>query len=175
MVHYKPVKITIDAPGLIKVIIDIVVRHRGVSELIITDRGLLFTSKFWSLLCYFLGIKKSYLLLSTLKQTARPRDKIARWKPTSEYSSIGSKTTGQGCCQWRNLPITMPRMPALVTLRSNSTAATTPESLSKKMLTPAQDLVQLTSEPKSWKNWWKFAVRTFSTYRSCRRKPMTRE
>ncbi len=58
MVYYEPVKITIYAPGLVEVIIDVVVRHHGVLESIVMDRGLLFISKFWSLLCYFLGIKK---------------------------------------------------------------------------------------------------------------------
>ncbi len=36
-VHYVPVKVTIDAPGLAKVIINVVVRHDGVSESIVTD------------------------------------------------------------------------------------------------------------------------------------------
>ena len=58
MVHYKPVKITIDAPDLTEVIIDVMVRHHGLSNSIITDPGSPFTSKFWSLLCYFLGIKR---------------------------------------------------------------------------------------------------------------------
>ena len=58
MVYYKPVKVTIDAPGLAKVIIDVVVRHHGLPDSIVTDRGSLFTSKFWSSLCYFLGIKR---------------------------------------------------------------------------------------------------------------------
>ncbi len=58
IVHYKPVKVTIDVPGLAKVIINMVVRHHGVPKSIVTDQGLLFTSKFWSLLCYFLRIKK---------------------------------------------------------------------------------------------------------------------
>ena len=58
MVHYKPVKITINAPGLAKVIINVVVRHHGLLNSIITDQGFLFTSKFWSSLCYFLGIKR---------------------------------------------------------------------------------------------------------------------
>ena len=58
MVHYKLVKVTINALGLAEVIIDVVVRHYGLSNSIVTDRGLLFTSKFWSLLCYFLGIKR---------------------------------------------------------------------------------------------------------------------
>ena len=58
MVHYEPVKVTIDAPGLAEVIIDVVVRHHGLPDSIVTDRGSLFTSKFWSLLCYFLGVKR---------------------------------------------------------------------------------------------------------------------
>ena len=58
MVYYEQVKITIDAPGLAEVIIDVVVRHHGLSDSIITDRGSLFTSKFWSSLCYFLEIKR---------------------------------------------------------------------------------------------------------------------
>ena len=59
MVHYKPVKVTINASGLAEVILDMVVWHHGLLDLIVLNRGLLFTSKFWSSLCYFLGIKKS--------------------------------------------------------------------------------------------------------------------
>ena len=33
-------------------------RHYGLPNSIVTDRGSLFTSKFWSLLCYFFGIKR---------------------------------------------------------------------------------------------------------------------
>ena len=58
MVYYKPVKITIDAPDLAEVIIDGVVRHHGLLDSIVTNRGSLFTSKFWLWLCYFLGIKR---------------------------------------------------------------------------------------------------------------------
>ena len=58
MVHYKPVKVTIDIPGLEEVIINVVVRHHSLPDSIVTDQGSLFTSKFWSLLCYFLGIKQ---------------------------------------------------------------------------------------------------------------------
>ena len=37
MVYYKPVKVTINAPGLVKVIINVIVRHHGVPESIVTD------------------------------------------------------------------------------------------------------------------------------------------
>lgn len=58
MVHYEPVKITINAPGLPEVIIDVGVRYHGLPDLIVTDRNSLFTSKVWSSLCYFLGIQR---------------------------------------------------------------------------------------------------------------------
>ena len=58
MVHYEPVKVTIDAPGLAELIINVVVWHHGLLDSIISDRGAIFTSKFWSSLCYFLGIKR---------------------------------------------------------------------------------------------------------------------
>ena len=58
MVHYEPVKVTIDTPGLAEVIIDVVVRHYGLPDSIINDRGAIFMSKFWSSLYYFLGIKR---------------------------------------------------------------------------------------------------------------------
>ena len=58
MVHYKPVKVTIDAPDLAEVIINVVMRHYGFPDSIVTDWGSLFTSKFWSSLYYFLGIKR---------------------------------------------------------------------------------------------------------------------
>ena len=57
MVHYKPMKITIDASGFAEVIINMVVRHHGLPDLIVTNKRLLFISKSWSLLSSFLGIK----------------------------------------------------------------------------------------------------------------------
>ncbi len=58
MVHYKLVKVTNDILGQAEVIIDIGVLHYGVPELIVRDQRSLFTSKFWSSLCYFFGINK---------------------------------------------------------------------------------------------------------------------
>lgn len=51
MVYYKPVKTTIDAAGLAKVIINLVIRHNSFFKSIISDKDSLFTSKFWFLLC----------------------------------------------------------------------------------------------------------------------------
>ena len=58
MVYYKLVKVTINAPGLAEIILNVVVWHYGLPSLIVSDRGWLFISKFLSLLCYFLGIKQ---------------------------------------------------------------------------------------------------------------------
>lgn len=56
-VHYKLVKVTINAPGLVEIILDMVIWHHRLLDSIVTDRGLLFNSKFWSLLWYFFRIK----------------------------------------------------------------------------------------------------------------------
>ena len=61
MVYYELVKVTINALGLAKVILDMVVWHHGFSDLIISNKGSLFTLKFWLPLCYFSGIKQKLL------------------------------------------------------------------------------------------------------------------
>ena len=58
MVNDVLVKFTIDTPGLAEVIIDVVMRHHSLSDLIVSDQGSVFTSVFWSSLCYLLGIKR---------------------------------------------------------------------------------------------------------------------
>ena len=58
MVHYEPVKVTINASGLAEVIIIVVVQHYGLSDSIISDREAIFISKFWFSLCYFFGVKR---------------------------------------------------------------------------------------------------------------------
>ena len=58
MMLYKPVKVTIDAPELAEVILDMVVWDHGLPDLIVTNKSSFFTTKFWSSLCYFFGIKR---------------------------------------------------------------------------------------------------------------------
>ena len=58
IIYYKPVKVTINAPGLAEVIINVVVQHHSLPNSIISDREAIFMSKFWSSLCYFLSIKR---------------------------------------------------------------------------------------------------------------------
>ena len=80
MVYSKPIKVIIDVPGLAEVIINVVVRHHGLPNSIVTDRGPFFTSKFWSLLCYFFDIKRK---LSTAFHT-QTDGKIERQNNTIE-------------------------------------------------------------------------------------------
>ena len=58
MVYYILVKIIINAPGLVEVIINEGMHHHGVPKSIVMDQGLFFISKFWSSLYYFLEIKR---------------------------------------------------------------------------------------------------------------------
>ena len=58
IVYYEPVKVTIDIPSLVKVIIKAVVESYGRPDSTVSDCGSVFTSKFWFSLCYFLGIKR---------------------------------------------------------------------------------------------------------------------
>ena len=67
MIHYKLVKVTIDAPGFAEVTIDVVVRQHRLPKSIVTNCGSVFTSKFWSSLFYFLEIQKR------LSTTFRPQ------------------------------------------------------------------------------------------------------
>ena len=79
IVYYKPVKVIIDTSRLAKVILDVVVQHYDLSNSIVSDKGSLFTSKFWSLLCYFLGIKWRLLIAfysQTYGQTKRQNSMI---------------------------------------------------------------------------------------------------
>ena len=58
IVYYKPVKIIINSLGLAQVIIDFVIWHHKLLNLIMTNKSSLFTSKIRLLLCYFFGIKQ---------------------------------------------------------------------------------------------------------------------
>ena len=58
IVHYKPVKITIDTLRLAKVIINMIIWHYGFPDSIVANKGFLFILKFWLLLYYFFRIKR---------------------------------------------------------------------------------------------------------------------
>ena len=114
MVYYESVKVTIDTPGLAEVIFDMVIWHHGLLNSIVSDKGLLFTSKFWSLLCYFLGIKQrlsTVFHLQTNSQTEQQNSMIeayfqafinfeqnnwARLLPIAEFAYNDAKNASTG-------------------------------------------------------------------------------
>ena len=84
MVYYKLVKITLNAPRLAEVIINILVRHYGLLDSIIINRSSLFISKFWSLPCYCSGIKRrlsTAFYPQTDGQTQRQNSTIEEYLP----------------------------------------------------------------------------------------------
>ena len=78
IVHYEPVKVTINTLGLAEVIIDVVVQHHGLPNSIISDRGAISTPKFG--LCSDISSASSNgsPCHSTLRQIGRQNDKTAR-------------------------------------------------------------------------------------------------
>lgn len=63
IIYYKQVKITINSISWEKFKIDVLLRHDNFFNFIISDRDLLFTSKFFLLLCYFLAIKLKLFII----------------------------------------------------------------------------------------------------------------
>jgi hypothetical protein len=60
---YIPCKKTIDAAELVDIFIDKITSCFGNPESIVSDRGIIFTSKFWSILCYILKIKSKFFMV----------------------------------------------------------------------------------------------------------------
>ena len=82
IVYYELVKVTIDALELPEVILHVVVWHHGLPNSIVSYRDSFFTSKFCSLLCYFLGIKRrlsTTFCSQTNKQTEWQNSIIERY------------------------------------------------------------------------------------------------
>lgn len=58
MVYYKSVKIIIDTPRLVDIIIHMMLKDHSLLDSIVYNKTSLFILKFWSILHYFLGIKR---------------------------------------------------------------------------------------------------------------------
>ena len=58
MIYYIPIKVTFNALGQAKVILNMIIWHHNLPNLIIFNKCLLFISKFWSLIYYFFSIKQ---------------------------------------------------------------------------------------------------------------------
>jgi transposase InsO family protein len=58
MAHYVPCRKRIQAEGLATLLLREVVRLHGIPKSIVSDRGPILTSKFWSSFCYYLGVRR---------------------------------------------------------------------------------------------------------------------
>ncbi len=114
MAHYIAVDKTLDAEQFAQVLIENLVRYHGLPDSIVTDRGSLFTSQFWSSLAYFLGVRRRLSTAfhpqtdgqterqnSTMEQYLRAfvcweQDDWVQWLSTAEfaYNNAKNSTTG---------------------------------------------------------------------------------
>ena len=58
MAHYVPCRKDIQAEGLANHLLREVVRIHGVPKSIVSDRGPILTSRFWSSFCFYLSIRR---------------------------------------------------------------------------------------------------------------------
>ena len=172
MAYYEPVKITIDVPGPAEVIIDVVIYYHGLLNSIVTDKGSLFTSKFWSLLCYFFDIKKRLFTTYIYKQIARPKGRIVPWKPIWQRLSTSNKMTRLDSCKWPSLPIIIPKTQALVTRFLSWIVDIILRCLIRKTSTSTLNLSWWMNCQQNYKNWWLFVEKTYTTLKNFRSKLM---
>jgi len=57
-VKYIPCKKTINAPELARIFFKHWVKDQGIPRDIVSDRGSVFTSKFWSAFCFYLKVRR---------------------------------------------------------------------------------------------------------------------
>ena len=77
MLHYEPVKVTIDNPRLAKVKFNMVIQHNGLLNLIVFDKDLLYISKFWHCSATSLALNRGSPRLFILKLMAKQNGRIA--------------------------------------------------------------------------------------------------
>ena len=115
MVHYEPVKITINALGLAEVTIDVIVRHHGLPHSIVTGKGSFLTLNSRHCSATSLASSNGFLPPFIHKQTGKPSGNTASWRRIFEPLSNSSRMTGLSSCQWPNLLITMQKTQVPVT------------------------------------------------------------
>lgn len=84
MIYYKLIKTIINSAKLSELIIHIVIRYLDLSNSIVSNKRMLFTSKFWSYLYYFLDIKQTLFIsfhLQTDSKTKKQNSIIKAYLP----------------------------------------------------------------------------------------------
>ena len=153
MIYYNPVKVNIDALSFAEVIINMIVRHHSLFDSIVTNRGLLFISKFWSSLCYFFDIKRR-LSIALYPQT---NGQTKRQNSTMEvYLRVFvnfKQNDWAGLLPWLSLFTITPRILAPATLFLSLIADTIFVFFIKKNLIPAQNQKPQKNYLLNFKSW----------------------
>ena len=128
MVHYVPCSKTVSAEDLAEIFIREVVRLHGVPTSVVSDRGSVFTSKFWSTLCYALNIIRNLSTAfhpqtdgqterqnSTMEQYLRAyvnfeQDNWVSLLPMAEFAYNNSKNASTGLSPFEVMTGYSPRM-----------------------------------------------------------------
>ncbi|KAE9340565.1 hypothetical protein PF008_g11045 [Phytophthora fragariae] len=162
MVHLAPVAAEVTADESAELFLDLVFRHHGLPESIVSDRDPRFTSAFWTRLFALLGTR---LLMSTAAhpetdgQTERVNrvledvlrsyaTSFASWSsflPMAEFALNNSTHASTGLTPFFVNNARHPRVPALLAVRSSNAAAVS--TLGGGGLAPTSKSAQDSSEP----------------------------
>lgn len=140
IIYYKVVKITINALGLAKVILNIIIWYYGIPDSIVIGRSLFFKSNQWLLVCYFSGIKQKLFTTSYLQTNGQSKRQNSTMEAYFCASSTTNKMTRQNSSQYMSLYIIIHKMQALVTQFLSSIAIIIFKSLTKKIFILALNL-----------------------------------
>ncbi|KAE9000463.1 hypothetical protein PR003_g18314 [Phytophthora rubi] len=162
MVHLAPVAAEVTADESAELFLDLVFRHHGLPESIVSDRDSRFTSSFWTRLFALLGTR---LLLSTAthpemdRQTERVNrvledvlrsyaTSFASWSsylPMAEFAPNNSTHASTGLTSFFVNNARHPSIPALLAIRSSNAAAVS--TLGGGGMAPTSKSAQESSDP----------------------------
>lgn len=74
-IYYKLIKITLNINGQLQIQINVILKHFSLFNSIISNKNILFTSKFYLFVCYFRDIKEKTSITFHTKQTTRLKNK----------------------------------------------------------------------------------------------------
>ncbi|KAE9083335.1 hypothetical protein PF010_g21252 [Phytophthora fragariae] len=162
MVHLAPVAAEVTADESAELFLDLVFRHHGLPESIVSDRDPRFTSAFWTRLFALLGTR---LLMSTaahpetdgqtervnrvlediLRSYATSFDSWSSFLPMAEFALNNSTHASTGLTPFFVNNARRPRVPALLAVRSSNAAAVS--TLGGGGVAPTSKSAQDSSEP----------------------------
>ena len=97
MAHFVPVPDTITPEGLAKVFLGYIFKYHGLPKEIISDRGSVFTSRFWTEITRLLKIKKNLSTAYHPETDGRRNELMQLWNSTYARTVTISRTTGKNC------------------------------------------------------------------------------